>query len=98
MTPQQLEKLTHDIKLWGRELGFDQIGITGIDLADEEPRLQAWLDQRERGLLMQTLHETSFDPVATAARLGVSQRQMRYRIERLNIAIPNPGDSHGAGQ
>ena len=42
--------------------------------------------------------ETSFDPVATAARLGVSQRQMRYRIERLNIAIPNPGDSHGAGQ
>ena len=60
--------------------------------------LQAWLDQRERGLLMQTLHETSFDPVATAARLGVSQRQMRYRLERLNIAIPNPGDSHGAGQ
>ena len=60
--------------------------------------LQAWLDQRERSLLMQTLHETSFDPVATAARLGVSQRQMRYRIERLNIAIPNPGDSHGAGQ
>ena len=47
--------------------------------------LQAWLDQRERGLLMQTLHETSFDPVATAARLGVSQRQMRYRIERLGI-------------
>ena len=49
MTPQQLEKLTHDIKLWGRELGFDQIGITGIDLADEEPRLQAWLDQSFHG-------------------------------------------------
>ncbi|MBP8218710.1 MAG: tRNA epoxyqueuosine(34) reductase QueG, partial [Aeromonas sp.] len=49
MTPQQLEKLTHDIKLWGCELGFDQIGITGIDLADEEPRLQAWLSQGFHG-------------------------------------------------
>ncbi|MFB0954414.1 MAG: tRNA epoxyqueuosine(34) reductase QueG [Aeromonadaceae bacterium] len=49
MTPQQLEKLAHDIKLWGCELGFDQIGITGIDLADEEPRLQAWLSQGYHG-------------------------------------------------
>lgn len=43
MTSQQLEKLAHDIKQWGLELGFDQVGITGIDLAEEEPRLQAWL-------------------------------------------------------
>jgi epoxyqueuosine reductase len=49
MTSQQLEKLAHDIKLWGRELGFDQTGITGIDLSDEEPRLQAWLDAGYHG-------------------------------------------------
>ncbi|MGL4205029.1 MAG: tRNA epoxyqueuosine(34) reductase QueG [Aeromonadaceae bacterium] len=43
MTSQQLEKLAHDIKQWGRELGFDQVGITGVDLTEEESRLQAWL-------------------------------------------------------
>lgn len=49
MTSQQLEKLAQDIKLWGQELGFDQIGITGIDLSAEEPRLQHWLDQGYHG-------------------------------------------------
>ena len=44
MTLHELEKLAHHIKQWGRELGFDQVGITGINLAAEEPRLQAWLD------------------------------------------------------
>ncbi|MFN7694869.1 MAG: tRNA epoxyqueuosine(34) reductase QueG [Burkholderiales bacterium] len=29
---------------WGRALGFSQIGIAPIDLADAEPGLQAWLD------------------------------------------------------
>ena len=29
---------------WARELGFSQIGITGIDLASAEPGLRAWLD------------------------------------------------------
>jgi epoxyqueuosine reductase len=29
---------------WARALGFSQIGVAGIDLADAEPGLQAWLD------------------------------------------------------
>jgi len=28
---------------WGRALGFSQIGVTGVDLADAEPGLSAWL-------------------------------------------------------
>ena len=31
------------LQAWGRELGFSQIGIAGIDLASAEPGLQAWL-------------------------------------------------------
>ena len=31
---------------------------------------------------------------ATAARLGISLRQIRYRIARLNIAVPNDQDPH----
>ena len=38
-----LNQLAADIKIWGRELGFQQVGITDIDLGDAEARLQAWL-------------------------------------------------------
>lgn len=31
------------IQTWGRELGFAQIGIAGVDLAQAEPGLLAWL-------------------------------------------------------
>ncbi|MCC7278235.1 MAG: tRNA epoxyqueuosine(34) reductase QueG, partial [Chromatiaceae bacterium] len=33
------------IKKWGQELGFQQVGISGIDLAEDEARLVAWLAQ-----------------------------------------------------
>lgn len=31
------------IREWGRELGFQAIGVSGIDLSREEPRLHEWL-------------------------------------------------------
>ena len=34
---------------WGRALGFDAIGIAGIDLSDEEARLLSWLDAGRHG-------------------------------------------------
>ena len=34
---------------WGRELGFSQIGVAGIDLASAEPRFAAWLDNGFHG-------------------------------------------------
>ncbi|MFM4943038.1 tRNA epoxyqueuosine(34) reductase QueG [Aeromonas bivalvium] len=49
MTAPDFDKLAHDIKLWARELGFDQAGITDTDLSLEEPRLQAWLDAGYHG-------------------------------------------------
>ncbi len=54
--------------------------------------LQAWLDQQERDILIRALKETGFNRTATAARLGVSLRQIRYRIARLNIGVPNDQD------
>ncbi len=41
--------LLADLRGWGRELGFSQIGIAGIDLAAAEPRLAAWLDNGFHG-------------------------------------------------
>jgi epoxyqueuosine reductase len=37
------------IKGWGRELGFDAIGIAGIELAEDEARLMDWLGRGWHG-------------------------------------------------
>ncbi len=42
-------ELVERIKGWGRELGFDAVGIAGIDLAEAEPGLKAWLDAGYHG-------------------------------------------------
>jgi len=51
--------------------------------------LQAYLDQQEREILVKALRETNFNRTAAAQRLGLSLRQIRYRIARLGI--PTPG-------
>ncbi|RZJ08458.1 MAG: sigma-54-dependent Fis family transcriptional regulator, partial [Haliea sp.] len=52
--------------------------------------LQGYLDQQEREILVKALRESGFNRTAAAQRLGLSLRQIRYRIERL--AIVAPGD------
>ncbi len=37
------------IKQWGRELGFAQVGICDTDLTAQEPQLQQWLDEGYHG-------------------------------------------------
>jgi two-component system response regulator PilR (NtrC family) len=59
--------------------------------------LQGYLDQQEREILVRALQETGFNRTAAAARLGLSLRQIRYRIARLGIATPNGDDAHGLG-
>ncbi|MGQ2981194.1 MAG: helix-turn-helix domain-containing protein, partial [Polaromonas sp.] len=55
--------------------------------------LQDFLDSQERGILTKVLQETGFNRTAAAAKLGISLRQMRYRIARLNIVTPNSDDA-----
>ena len=55
--------------------------------------LQSHLDNQERDILIQALRETGFNRTVAAARLGISLRQMRYRIARLHIETPNSSDS-----
>lgn len=38
------QQLAQKIKLWGHELGFADVAITGIDLSKHEAQLQRWLD------------------------------------------------------
>jgi two-component system response regulator PilR (NtrC family) len=55
--------------------------------------LQHHLDQQERNILIHVLRETGFNRTAAAARLGLSLRQIRYRIARLNIDAPQDHDT-----
>lgn len=64
---------------------------------DDEPvtvpsDLQGHLDNQERDILIQALRETGFNRTAAAARLGLSLRQIRYRIARLHIELPQGGE------
>ena len=51
--------------------------------------LQSYLDDQERQVLLKALKEADFNRTAAAARLGLNLRQMRYRIQRLGIAMPS---------
>ena len=59
--------------------------------------LQSHLDRQERQILIQALQATGYNRTAAAARLGLSLRQIRYRIARLHIDMPQGSDSSHEG-
>jgi two-component system, NtrC family, response regulator PilR len=64
--------------------------VTDISIAADVPipaDLQAHLDAQERQILTQALKDTGFNRTAAAARLGMSLRQIRYRMSRLGIDV-----------
>ena len=54
--------------------------------------LQSHLDRQEREILVKTLQDTGFNRTVAANRLGLSLRQIRYRIARLKIEMPASRD------
>jgi epoxyqueuosine reductase len=46
---KNLNDLSHAIKKWGIELGFNQIGITDTNLQTAEPEHQAWIEKGFHG-------------------------------------------------
>jgi epoxyqueuosine reductase len=48
LTPSP-EEITRQIKSWGIELGFQQLGITDVELGKAENRLKEWLDAKYHG-------------------------------------------------
>lgn len=47
--PPDYAALAADIKAWGRELGFQQVGITDVDPGENAAHLQRWLDAGYHG-------------------------------------------------
>ena len=71
----------------------DPVQAYAVGPADALPSdLQSHLDRQERDILVQALQATGYNRTAAAARLGLSLRQIRYRIARLNIDMPQGSD------
>ena len=77
-----------------------EVGPHELPLPDN---LQDYLDTHERRILIQVLQDTRHNRTAAAHKLGMSLRQIRYRIARLNISMPEGdnqadfGNAHGSG-
>jgi epoxyqueuosine reductase len=48
-SPQDFAALALQIKAWGRELGFQSVGVSGVDLGPAEERLFDWLAKGHHG-------------------------------------------------
>ena len=44
-----LDQLASSIRSWGQALGFQQVGITGVELGEHEAHLQRWLEAGYQG-------------------------------------------------
>jgi len=83
--PQPLAQEPRFMSTGAAPLSDDQVTIPSD--------LQGHLDNQERDILVQALRETGFNRTAAAARLGLSLRQIRYRIARLNIDMPHTSEA-----
>lgn len=97
---RELENLLHRSVALGDLDPFQGKPVTALAAAASAPPethipsdLQAYLDTHERAILLRTLQETNFNRTAAASRLGLSLRQIRYRIARLGIAPANSDET-----
>ena len=100
---RELENILHRAVALGEDCGLYFEGKTQQEAQPGPPEppvavpenLQNFLDQQERGILTKVLQETGFNRTAAATRLGLSLRQIRYRIARLGIVTPGHDDDAG---
>ncbi|MDO9113808.1 MAG: sigma-54 dependent transcriptional regulator [Polaromonas sp.] len=84
---RELENLLHRAMALG-EGGDLHLESPPAEYVAVPENLQDFLDGQERNILSKVLQETGFNRTAAAAKLGISLRQIRYRIARLNIVTP----------
>lgn len=87
------------------ELPLDLAAVPAVPATEAAPSsdalpsdLQVYLDRIERDILVRALGETRFNRTSAAQRLGISLRQIRYRMARLHIDAPQSSDEppHGS--
>ncbi|GAB4353669.1 MAG: tRNA epoxyqueuosine(34) reductase QueG [Gammaproteobacteria bacterium] len=89
-TITEQKKLVAEIKQWGRELGFQQVGIAGVTLDEDERRLMEWLQAGWHGdMSYMARHGTkrSRPPELEPGTLSVISVRMDYLPEPLAESI-----------
>jgi epoxyqueuosine reductase len=79
-----LARLAASIKSWGHDLGFQKVGVSAIDLAEDERRLLDWLEAgRHGGMGYMQRHGTrrSRPAVLVPGTLRVISARMDYMTE-----------------
>jgi two-component system response regulator PilR (NtrC family) len=89
---RELENMLHRAVALGESSDLQVDALSASEVVTVPENLQDFLDGQERGILTKVLQDTGFNRTAAAAKLGISLRQMRYRIARLNIVTPNSDD------
>lgn len=83
---------------------------TEVDIAELQPahvperretplpdNLEAYLNKVERDILLRALERHRYNRTAAGASMGLSLRQMRYRMARLNVIVGGDGDTELSG-
>lgn len=89
-------KLALQIKDWGRELGFQQVGISDVDLAEAEGHLQRWLERNfhgEMAFMEQHGHKRSRPELLVPGTVRVVSVRMDYlsgTAATMNQALGDP--------
>ena len=52
--------------------------------------LPDYLSQVERDIILRALNQTQFNRTQAASLLGISVRQLRYQMQKLDIHAPEP--------
>ena len=93
---RELENVLHRAVALGEggELHLDAPAEGFVAVPDN---LQDHLDLQERTILCKVLQETNYNRTAAATKLGLTLRQIRYRIARLQIPMPEGDLSQDAG-
>ncbi|MDN4502102.1 tRNA epoxyqueuosine(34) reductase QueG [Alteromonadaceae bacterium BrNp21-10] len=79
---QELHLLAENIKTWGKALGFQQVGISDVDLAQHEEHLKTWLGKGLHGQ-MQFMAEHGTKRARPAELLPGTLRVISVRMDYL---------------
>ncbi|HEX9174183.1 MAG TPA: sigma-54 dependent transcriptional regulator [Telluria sp.] len=67
-----------------------QSGVTPLAPGELPSNLPEYLNQVERDIIIRALNQTRFNRSQAASLLGISLRQLRYQMQKLEIHAPEP--------
>ncbi|MDO9169190.1 MAG: tRNA epoxyqueuosine(34) reductase QueG [Methylobacter sp.] len=100
ISSQKMASLALQIKQWGLELGFQQVGITDTDLPEAEAHLENWLDNNFHGemdYMQRHGLKRSRPELLHAGTLRIISVRMDYQTEAaiaMNQALADPTSAY----